>query len=140
VTDKDVVLRKLASLTEHVARLRRRRGEDLSAFRGDVDLQDAVGMSLLVAVQDALDIALHMASDEGWGVPPSYADSFELLHQHAVIDLQLARQLVRMATLRNRIEHGYATVDLDRIWTELPAGIGALEQFASIIAGRLGPS
>ena len=28
-----------------------------------------LGMSLLVAVEDALDISLHMASDEGWGVP-----------------------------------------------------------------------
>jgi uncharacterized protein YutE (UPF0331/DUF86 family) len=134
VTDKGVVSRKLASLKEHVGRLRRRRGEDLAAFQANVDLQDAVAMSLLVAVQDTLDIALHLASDGGWGIPPSYAESFALLERHAVLDPQLARSLVRMATLRNRIAHGYATVDLDRIWAELPAGIDALDAFASTIA------
>ena len=134
MTDKDVLVRKLTSLTEQVGRLRRRRGEDLAVFRADVDLQDAIGMSLLVAVQDALDIALHVASDEGWGVPPSYAESFELLERHAVIDGSLAQQLVRMATLRNRLAHGYATVDAERIWSELPAGIVALQAFASTIA------
>jgi uncharacterized protein YutE (UPF0331/DUF86 family) len=134
VTDPAVVVRKLTSLTEHVARLRRRRAGDLPGFRADVDLQDAVGMSLLVAVQDALDIALHMASDEGWGVPPSYAESFGLLQRHAVIDEPLAQALVRMATLRKRLAHGYATVDVERIWAELPSGIVALETFAATIA------
>jgi uncharacterized protein YutE (UPF0331/DUF86 family) len=138
MTDKAIVLRKLASLTEHVSRLRRRRGEDLPAFRSNVDLQDAVAMSLLVAVQDTLDIALHLASDEGWGIPPSYAESFQLLETHAVLDTQLAQSLARMATLRNRIAHGYATVDVERIWVELPAGIDAFEAFASSIASWLG--
>ena len=134
MTDKGVVSRKLASLREHVGRLRRRRGEDLAAFRANVDLQDAVAMSLLVAVQDTLDIALHLASDEGWGVPPSYAESFAVLERHAVLDAALARSLVRMATLRNRIAHGYATVDVERIWAELPAGIDAFDAFAASIA------
>jgi len=59
--------------------MRRRRSDDLESFKLDTDRQDAIGMSLLVAVQDALDIALHMASDEGWGVAASYADSFGML-------------------------------------------------------------
>ena len=42
-------------------------------------------MSLLVAVQNALDIALHMASDEGWGVPASYAESFGILARQGVV-------------------------------------------------------
>ena len=73
MTDKAVVFRKLTSLREHVTRMRRRRPQDFESFRIDTDRQDAIGMSLLVAVQDALDIALHMASDEGWGVAASYA-------------------------------------------------------------------
>lgn len=79
MTDKSVVFRKLTSLREHVTRMRRRRSDDLESFKLDTDRQDAIGMSLLVAVQDALDIALHMASDEGWGVAASYADSFGML-------------------------------------------------------------
>ena len=137
MTDKTVVFRKLSSLREHVARMRRRRSSDLETFRADVDRQDAVGMSLLVAVQDALDIALHMASDEGWGVPASYAESFGMLADHAVIDAALASSLSTMAALRNRLAHGYGTADMDRIWNELPQGLAALDRFAAAIAARL---
>ena len=137
MTDKTIVFRKLSSLREHVARMRRRRSSDLETFRADVDRQDAVGMSLLVAVQDALDIALHMASDEGWGVPASYAESFGMLASHGVIDAALADSLSSMAALRNRLAHGYGTADMDRIWNELPQGLSALDRFAAAIAARL---
>jgi uncharacterized protein YutE (UPF0331/DUF86 family) len=137
VTDRDVVLRKLTSIREHVARIRRRRAVDLTVFKGDVDRQDALGMSLLVAVQDALDVALHIAADEGWGIPASYAESFALLEAHGVIEASLAGALSRMATLRNRLAHGYAAVDVERIWSEVPAGMTALESFTNAVAAWL---
>ena len=138
MTDKGVIFRKLTSLREHVARMRRRRGQDFEAFKVDVDRQDAVSMSLLVAVQEALDIALHMASDEGWGVPASYAESFGLLAGHGVIDPTLASALANLASLRNRLAHGYGTVDMERIWTSLPDGLTQLDAFAAAIATCLG--
>jgi uncharacterized protein YutE (UPF0331/DUF86 family) len=138
MTDKSVVFRKLTSLREHVVRMRRRRGQDFDAFRLDVDRQDAIGMSLLVAVQDALDIALHMASDEGWGVAASYAEGFGLLASHGVIDPRLAAALANLASLRNRLAHGYGTVDMERIWTSLPEGLATLDTFAVAIAAHLG--
>jgi uncharacterized protein YutE (UPF0331/DUF86 family) len=137
VTDTTIVLRKLASLCDHVGRVRRRRPADPALFRADVDLQDALSMSLLVAVQEALDIALHMAADEGWGLPASYVESFELLSKHGVIDPPLATDLSKMAALRNRLAHGYASVDVDRLYNELPAGIDALERFAARVAAVL---
>jgi hypothetical protein len=42
MTDRDILLRKLTSLREHVARLRRRRSVELAAFRASVDLQDSL--------------------------------------------------------------------------------------------------
>jgi uncharacterized protein YutE (UPF0331/DUF86 family) len=117
--------------------MRRRRAVDLGVFKTDVDRQDALGMSLLVAVQDALDIALHIAADEGWGVPASYAESFGLLEARQVIAPALSSSLARMAALRNRLAHGYATVDIERIWNEIPAGLMALEEFTTVIGAWL---
>jgi len=137
VTDRNVVLRKLTSIREHIARIRRRRAVDLTVFKTDVDRQDALGMSLLVAIQDALDVALHIAADEGWGIPASYAESFALLETRGVIEASLAAALSRMATLRNGLAHGYATVDVERIWSEVPAGVTALETFTDAVAAWL---
>lgn len=102
MTDPILVLRKLATLHEHVVRARRRRPVSLEALETDVDLQDALAMSLLVAIQ--------------------------------VISTSLASELSRGVGLRNRIAHGYASLDLDRIWSELPAGLDAMDRYANAIA------
>ena len=66
VTNLVLVTRKLATLEEHLRRLRQRRPAAIEAFEQDLLLQDAIAMGILVVVQEAMDIALHLASDEGW--------------------------------------------------------------------------
>ena len=137
MTDPALVLAKLTTLTEHVARMERRRPGTVEQFRDDVDRQDALALSVLVALQEAADIALHIASDEGWGVAGSYAESFTLLAQHGVVATELAGRMASIATLRNRVAHGYGSVDVERIWREVPVGIATLRQFAAAIASYL---
>jgi uncharacterized protein YutE (UPF0331/DUF86 family) len=67
-------------------------------------------------------------------MPASYAEAFETLSQHAVIDAEMARTLSGMAALRNRLAHGYASVDHERLWNELPSGLLALDRFCEAIA------
>jgi uncharacterized protein YutE (UPF0331/DUF86 family) len=138
VTDALIILKKLAMLREHAARVRRRRPEARETFEGDVDVQDALALSFLVAVQEANDIAMHISADEGWGVPGSYAEAFELLARNAVITAEHARELAAVAAVRNRIAHGYASVDPGRLWTELPPGLDALDRYVEAIARFVG--
>lgn len=139
MTDEILVLRKLTILREHVSRVRRRRPDDVESFRDDTDVQDAMSLSLLVAIQEALDIAMHVCADEGWGIPASYAESFDILAQHDAINSPLAAELARVTAVRNRIAHGYATVDVERLHAEVPAGLDALDRFAAAIARYVGP-
>jgi uncharacterized protein YutE (UPF0331/DUF86 family) len=138
MTDPAIVQRKLAALRDHVARLRRRRPATATALRTDVDLQDALAMSLVVAVQSALDVAMHIASDDGLGVPATYSEAFTVLARHGILLSPTSDALARMAALRNRIAHGYATVDFERIWSELPGGMQAFDEFALAINQHLG--
>jgi uncharacterized protein YutE (UPF0331/DUF86 family) len=113
MTDAEIVLRKLAAAREHVARARRRRPEAVDVLLADDELQDELCMSLLVAIQESIDIAFHIAADEGWGVHASNAEAFELLARNGVMTAELAREMGNAASLRNRIVHGYATVDFN---------------------------
>jgi uncharacterized protein YutE (UPF0331/DUF86 family) len=64
-------------------------------------------------------------------------DTFATLERdvdHAVLDRELSRQLAAIAAVRNRIAHGYASVELERLWRELPDGLAALERYAAPIA------
>jgi uncharacterized protein YutE (UPF0331/DUF86 family) len=140
VTNAALVARKLGVLDDHLRRLRDRRPQSLAAFENDLLVQDAIAMSILVVVQEAMDIALHIASDQGWELATTFREAFTNLAKHGVIDVELARSLAGTANLRNRIAHGYATVDVTRIWTDLPAGIAAFERFAAAIAAFLAAS
>jgi len=133
MTDPLLLLRKLTMLREHLARIVRRRPSDVETFAADVDLQDALSMSLLVCLQESADIALHLAADEKWGVPASYAEGFEMLAKHGVIEQSLALDMSRIATLRNRLAHGYSSVDARRLWAEVPAGVAAMGRFEEAI-------
>jgi uncharacterized protein YutE (UPF0331/DUF86 family) len=137
MTDAPLVLRKLTLMREHLARVRRRRPATVELFRADVDLQDGVAFGLFVAIQEAVDTALHVVADEGWGVAGSYAEAFEILARHGVLTPALAAELSQTVGLRNRIAHGYASVDVERLYTESPAGLDALERYAAALGQLL---
>jgi uncharacterized protein YutE (UPF0331/DUF86 family) len=137
VTNVALVARKLALVNEHLRRLRERRPADLDSFKGDLLLQDAVSMGVLVVVQEAADIALHIASDEGWELGSTYGEAFAVLGRHGLIDDALAASLGRAAQLRNRIAHGYASIDAERLWVELPSGMASFGAFATSVSAFL---
>ena len=137
MTNVELVARKLSLIDEHLRRLRERRPESLAAFEKDLLLQDAVALSILVVVQECIDVALHIASDEGWQLAATYREAFTVLAQHDVLDTELAHTLGTAAQLRNRIAHGYASVDLERLWRELPIGMEAFADFSSKVAAFL---
>lgn len=140
MTNVILVTRKLAVLDEHLRRLRERRPATVEVLRNDLVLQDAIAMGVLVVVQEAMDIALHIASDEGWELAGTYREAFSVLSRHGVIDPATAAALAGAAQLRNRIAHGYASVDLDRIWAELPTGIETFASYAASVARHINPA
>jgi uncharacterized protein YutE (UPF0331/DUF86 family) len=130
-------LHKLQRLGEQIALARTRRPAAADILGTDLVLRDALALTLLVATQEAIDIAYHVVADEGWGVPDSHAAAFELLADHGVLDRQLVGALSGVARVRNRIAHGYASIDHTRMWEELPGGLDALETFVRAIAAWL---
>lgn len=137
MTDVALVLHKLRRLREQIALVRARRPESAEVLATDLVVRDALAMALLVAVQEVVDIAYHVAADSGWGVPTSHADALDALARHAAIRPETAATVAGVARMRNRIAHGYASVDHPRLWAELPAGLDSLEAFAKEIAASL---
>jgi uncharacterized protein YutE (UPF0331/DUF86 family) len=56
-----------------------------------------------------------------------------------VLDARLADELTRAVAVRHRIAHGYATLDIERFWAEIPAGLNALDRFTVAIARVISP-
>ena len=127
MTNRLLVLRKLSLVRERVLQARSRRSTSPEALRANDVLLDALAL------------AFHIATDEGWGVPASYAEGFDVLAKHGVFDAGLARAMTAATGLRNRIAHAYATVDVERLLRELPEGLDAVDAFAVAVAKFVGP-
>jgi uncharacterized protein YutE (UPF0331/DUF86 family) len=137
--DPALVTKKLGLLREHILRLQQRRRPTLAEFAASRDLQDATGMSFIAGMQEAIDIAMHIVSHRALGVPGAYAEAFDLLARNGLLGADLARRLGDLVRVRHRIVHGYASLDFERFWRELPAGIAALEEYSAAVARSLEP-
>jgi uncharacterized protein YutE (UPF0331/DUF86 family) len=101
----------------------------LDAFRSDPQARDLSLFYLFLAVQVCIDVAAHWVADEGWGEPDDAGGAFDILADRGVIDRAMATALRGAASLRNRIAHGYAMLDYDRVHHDEQTGVPALREF-----------
>lgn len=101
----------------------------IEEFLSDVKSRDLASFYLFLTIQECIDLAAHWVADAGWGTPDDAASLFDVLADREVIDHDLATSLRGTVGLRNRIAHGYASVDHSRVQSEFQAGALALRQF-----------
>ena len=132
----DIARAKVATMERHLRRL-----DELRTGRPGllpVEVEEMIHLNLFAAVQTCLDLASHVVSSEGYGVPGTLAESFTLLEKQGVIDAKLADRLRKMAGFRNIFVHRYTEIDqavIDRI---VKGSLGDLRRFATIITERFG--
>ncbi len=134
----DVVARKLTRATRWLDRAEAKLSMPAEEFLADEDRQDVASFHLFLAIQECIDLAVHWVVDAGWGLPDDVASTFLLLADRRAIDRDLAEGLRGAAGLRNRIAHGYSTVDHARIQREYREGISNLRRFLAAVATEAG--
>lgn len=65
-----------------------------------------------MAIQAAIDVGLHIVSDQRLGEPRTNQEVFDLLERASVLQADLAATLRRVVGFRNVLVHGYDDVDL----------------------------
>jgi uncharacterized protein YutE (UPF0331/DUF86 family) len=130
----DLVAEKLEELGHRVARVRARCPPAAEGLRTDEDALDLVAFNLMLAVQTCADIAGHLISDEGWRTAVTLAAGFERLAEHGVLTASTAARLANASRFRNVVAHGYAGIDVDKIFGAASDGLADLEAFARQVA------
>ena len=131
--------RLLNVLLDSLSDLRRyRAGVTRDELGGQRDIQHMVLHALYVAVQAAVDLAMHAGADEGLPEASTYQDAFRRLADAGLIERDLAGRLAGWAGFRNVLAHLYATIDYDRVYDALQE-TGDLEAFAKIVSRTLPP-
>ena len=138
MTDADLVAKKLAFIETCVAQLRSLAKPDL--ITTDVREERFVEHTLQVAIQAALDIASHVASDDRLGEPKTNHELFDLLCGAGWIDDAQRQTLRRMVGFRNLVVHGYASVDLAIVRDIVDNHLDDLLRYVRAIRAKLPPA
>ena len=131
---RDVVAAKLARARAWLNDAASALQSPLETFLSDPKSRDLSLFYLFLAIQECIDLAAHWVADEGGGGPDDAGSAFDLLADRGVIDRETATGLRAAAGLRNRIAHGYALLDYERVHREAGAGFAPLRRFLATIA------
>ncbi len=134
----DVVGKKLSRATDRLDRAEEKLSRPPAEFLSNDDDQDLASFHLFLAIQECIDLAAHWVADAGWGSPDEAGAAFNVLRDRGAIDSDLATKLRQAVGLRNRIAHGYSTVDHERIQSEYKEGVEALRSFLVLVAEEAG--
>lgn len=135
--DPEVIRRHLAALREALANLKRHTGHNAAELRANADLRWTVERGLQLCVQNALDIATHLAASSGLD-SPDYATAIDRLAELSVLSADFAADLRPIAGFRNVLVHGYLQVDLVIVENVLNHKLGQLEEFTRLVEAFLG--
>lgn len=138
MVEKAIIRRKIEQAEEHLRRIRQLPPLSQEAFRKDDTTQDVLLFNLIQAIQNCIDMAAHIVSDHGWGVPGSQREAFDILKDRDVVHAELAESLVSMVGFRNRVVHEYDRINLDVVYDIWQSRIGDIEKFCLALTDRFG--
>lgn len=128
--DPEVIRRHLAALREALGHLGAYSGRTAVELQASAELRWTVERGLQLCVQNALDIATHVAAASGLD-SPDYATAIDRLAELAVLPAEFAARLRPIAGFRNVLVHGYLKVDLAIVERVLRESLSDLEAFAA---------
>jgi uncharacterized protein YutE (UPF0331/DUF86 family) len=133
VIDKDIVLNKANKVEHHLRRIREKRVVSLEEFLVDLDCQEIVLFNLQMAVQNCIDIAAHIISEEELGLAGSTSEMFYILQENGYIIPKLTENMVAAVGLRNLVVHEYGNIDLKQVYNIANQDIDDLEDFVRAV-------
>ena len=138
MVDRDLILVKASSLRGHLGRIREKSKIDLQTFLKDRDCQESILFNLQMAVQNCIDIAAHIVSEEGFGVPGSTSEMFYLLEENGYLDTKATENMVKFIGFRNLVVHEYGKLELKTVFKVAQEDIKDLDEFLILIFNRIG--
>jgi len=133
MVDAEIILAKAGACNKHLRRIEQKVDSGIAQFLIDADLQDVVLFNIQMAIQNCLDIAAHIVSDQGLGVPGSSNEMFYMLEENHIIPRDIAEKMIKATGFRNLIAHEYARLELETVFHIAKTDILDLKQFIKTI-------
>ncbi len=136
--DKNVILDKASGIERHLKRIENKRSISLDEFINNIDVQDILLFNLQVAIQNCIDMASHIISDENMGVAGSTSEIFYLLQENDYINAELTEKIIGAVGLRNLLVHEYGHLDLKKVYDIIQNDVNYLRNFVVTVLKKCG--
>jgi uncharacterized protein YutE (UPF0331/DUF86 family) len=136
--DKDIFLIKAERVQHHVKRIKEKKPALLEEFLSQLELQEIILFNLQMAIQHCIDMASHVISDEGLGMPGSTNEMFYMLQDNGYIPQDLTEKMVAAVGFRNLLVHEYGKVDLEEVYRISHKHIDDLLLFLKALFKKIG--
>ncbi len=136
--DRDILLSKAEAIRRHIKRVIDKRNVDIEAFIKDIDRQESILFNLQMAIQNCIDMAAHIISEEGLGIPSSAGEMFYLLEENGYLDHDITEKMIKAVGFRNIMVHEYGRIDLKQVFQFAQRDVEDLNQYITSIFERLG--
>ena len=124
------LLDRLELLDECQAALRRLASDSAEQIASEPIKTAALERYLQIAAQVCIDVGNHIAAAYGLRSPKSYADVFQVLKEHDVLESNLADRMAELARLRNILVRLYLDVDINLLHAALRTGVDDFSLFS----------
>ena len=136
--DKNILLAKASKIDRHLERIKKKRSISLQEFLSNIDYQESILFNLQMVIQNCIDIAAHIISDERLGIAGSTNEMFYILQDNKYLTLELTESMVAAVGFRNIIVHEYGNIDLKQVFQIAHNNIDDMELFIRHIIKKCG--
>ena len=133
LVDKLLIGRKLARMDTYLTQVREFSKISENQYKKNWKTQRIVERTLQILVEECIDIANHIISDEAMRLPGGYADAFQVLMENRIINKKLSAMMEKMAKFRNVIIHQYGKIDPAIVVSILRRNLGDFEKYKKAI-------
>lgn len=135
--DREVVEQKIESLRRCLWRIETKCPADVATLAADIDLQDIISLNLSRAVQISVDIGTHLIAGMDVPAPNTMGQTFDLLCQAGMLNLELAGSLKKAVGFRNIAVHNYENINWEIVHSIVKYHLTDFNAFAKVVAEKL---
>ncbi|MDI3534942.1 MAG: hypothetical protein PWQ82_1307 [Thermosediminibacterales bacterium] len=130
----DVILNKISTIERCIKRVHEEYNNNPDNLK-NYTKQDSIILNIQRACEASIDLAMHIVSEKGLGIPQSSREVFDILYKNNLIDENLANKLKAMVGFRNIAVHDYQAINLDIVQQIIIKHLNDLKKFAEIVLG-----
>ena len=128
----DVIMNKIQVIERCIQRIRAEYAGD-SRNLDNLTKQDSIVLNIQRACEACIDLAMHLVSEKGLGIPQSSRDVFDILRKNGLLDEGLAGILMAMVGFRNIAVHDYQQLNLQIVQNIIDIHLDDLTRFAESV-------